>query len=840
MGLFDRLKKAMTKKIVIDSEYELRHSIYDVREYYYNAEEKTFHDLLEKNKTLKNLAYSNIGTKIEENLKQKLVKEVHDQITKPEIYNKIKQMLTDETMIRNYLSKAWTSDSEGFYIELKSENNYLHDNFFKVELVDGEQFGFVIKMIHYFKTPLHSNRDHTVNSFKQEIEKLDFSQLLKYDPSKIYAIGTSSNTIYIDQDKYDIQIDGLKIKSIDDLYEDYKMYLLRNLSDYFIIDEVIDNVTLFKNFNHEKVKETLKNRINEYIKSLNSDMWISNSWNSNDILNIKFNEEAFKQVKNIDNISISSLNGYLLGQTNHVATKVLDEINKKYNEELERIIYESSSIKQSAFVAEVDVAFQSFGGSTKDTTFEYPQEYIDALVSMNKQPKDVIQYNKFANFLGETIKEIAPSILKLDFIPVKDLIKVAKVDYTVDFIPDSNELDFEFMTSQLKFKITFMTTKFSDDTIKEAEKIVNDLYNQKIKENILNKDHIEKYIEKIKNDYDFETGNTLKNTKIFELTDPNINVVEDNDLTIDYQNDGVYYADLYLEDKYFAIADITISAINYKKIAETITAKYQEIAQLVGLSIDNIKVYSSCGLKIYADIKQNFVRDMYKNLNWTKLTADIEKQINYLIPIIKQNKESLISELLASDHLVQYRLIGVEDVNGDLSEISARVKFNLEGDLIAIPYKFEIVLLTTPSHGITYEFGNGVFTLNIPTGLLAKYQFNINNFVELKAYIIKKYNDKFKLDEDELIEQIDKQIKRNLNAKYEEFKNQLFRNQVYSEFKDEVLSRLNITNTSEYYFKRYDKKLDPNEIEFKTQITKNTINFKLNSDDIVCIFGNGE
>lgn len=155
MGLFDKLKKAMTKKIVIDSEYELRHSIYDVRDYYHNAEEETFHDLLEKNKTLKNLAYSNIGTKIEENLKQKLVKEVHDEITKPEIYNKIKQMLTDEIVIRNYMSKVWKSDSDGFYIELKSESDYLHDNLFKVKLVDDEQFGFVIKMIHYFKTPLH-------------------------------------------------------------------------------------------------------------------------------------------------------------------------------------------------------------------------------------------------------------------------------------------------------------------------------------------------------------------------------------------------------------------------------------------------------------------------------------------------------------------------------------------------------------------------------------------------------------------------------------------------------------------------------------------------------------
>lgn len=767
MGLFDKIKKAMTKKIIIDSEYELRHNIYDVREYYHNAEEETFHDLLEKNKTLKNLAYSNIGTKIEENLKQKLVKEVHDEITKPEIYNKIKQMLTDETMIRNYMSKVWKSDNDGFYIELKSESDYLHDNLFKVKLVDDEQFGFVIKMIHYFKTPLHSNRDHTVNSFKQEIEKIDFSQLLKYDPSKIYAIGTSSNTIYIDQDKYDIQIDGLKIKSIDDLYEDYKMYLLRNLSDYFIIDEVIDNVTLFKNFNHEKIKETLKNRINEYIKSLNKDMWISEGWNNSDILNIKFNEEAFKQVKNIDNISISSLNAYLLGQNRGLAKEILRWINKDYNEEIERIILESSSIKQSAFVAGVDVAFQSFGGQTM-IDYEYPQEYIDALVSANKQPKDVIQYEKFANFLGETIKEMAPSILTIDFVPIKDLIKVAKVDYTVDFIPDANELDFEFMTPQIKFKITFMTTKFNDDTIKEAKKIVNDLYDQKIEENVLDKDYIEKYIEKIKNDYDFETGNTLKNTKIFELADPDINVVEDNDLTIDYQNDGVYYADLYLEDKYFAISDVTISAINYKKIAETITAKYQEIAQLVGLAIDNIKVDSSGGLKIYADIKQNFVREMYKDLNWTKLTADIEKQMDYLIPIIKQDQTDYINEMAYNEDLIQYDLVNVEALQKNSSEILVEFEFSLKDKQIVLPYKFDIVLLTTPSHGITYELTNGKFNLNIPTGLLAKYQFNINNFVELKSYIMKKYGNLFEIKHADItINEFNESFERHLYFKVE-------------------------------------------------------------------------
>lgn len=528
-----------------------------------------------------------------------------------------------------------------------------------------------------------------------------------------------------------------------------------------------DERRLFENFDHNKIKELFKNRIKSYVESLNSSIKIwQNKW-INDELTINFNDETYKQVDNIENVSISSLNGYLLGQNKRRAKEVLNYINKNYKDEFKRIIYESSSIKQSAFVAEANVSFQSFGGQGP-LDYEYPQEYIDALVSINKQPKDVIPYNKFANFLGETIKEMAPSVLKMDFIPVKDLIKVAKVDYTVDFILDANELDFEFITPQIKFKITFMTTKFNDDTIKEAKKIVNDLYDQKIKENILDKDYIENYIEKIKNDYDFETGNTLKNTKIFELNDPDINVVEDNDLTIDYQNDGVYYADLYLEDKYFTIADVTISAINYKKIVETITAKYQEVAQLVGLAIDNIKVDSSGGLKIYADIKQNYVRGMYKDFNWTKLTADIEKQIDYLIPIIKQNQTDYIDEMAYNEDLIQYDLVNVEALQKNLSEILVEFEFSLKDKQIVLPYKFDIVLLTTPSHGITYELTNGKFNLNIPTGLLAKYQFNINNFVELKSYIMKKYGNLFEIKHADItINEFNESFERHLYFKVE-------------------------------------------------------------------------
>lgn len=159
---------------------------------------------------------------------------------------------------------------------------------------------------------------------------------------------------------------------------------------------------------------------------------------------------------------------------------------------------------------------------------------------------------------------------------------------------------------------------------------------------------------------------------------------------------------------------------------------------------------------------------MYKNLNWTKLTADIEKQINYLIPIIKQDQTDYIEKLLNDSDLIQHELVNVEALQQNLSEILVEFEFSLKDNQIVIPYEIDVILLNTPSHGITFDLSNGMFNLNIPAGLLAKYQFNINNFVELKAYIMKKYGNTFNLEHSDLmINEFNDEFERHLYYKIE-------------------------------------------------------------------------
>lgn len=191
---------------------------------------------------------------------------------------------------------------------------------------------------------------------------------------------------------------------------------------------------------------------------------------------------------------------------------------------------------------------------------------------------------------------------------------------------------------------------------------------------------------------------------------------------------------------------------------------------------------------------EKFVKDMDKNQNWAKLTADIDKQIEYLIPFVKKNHTYLISKL-KSNELVECNIKDIEKVDDNLNQVNVIYGFNLKPNKISIPYKFDILLINSLSTNISFDLANDIFILNIPSQLLDKYEFNINNLDELKAYIHKKYNNLIQLDTKQVIE--DFNIKFNEILKFTISK---LEDIGLKHFRSEILPKLTIDDPTNYYF----------------------------------------
>ena len=180
--------------------------------------------------------------------------------------------------------------------------------------------------------------------------------------------------------------------------------------------------------------------------------------------------------------------------------------------------------------------------------------------------------------------------------------------------------------------------------------------------------------------------------------------------------------------------------------------------------------------------------------NWTKLTTDIDKQIESLISFVKKNHTYLISKL-KSNEMIECNIKDVEKVDDNLNQVNVIYGFNLKPDKISIPYKFDILLINSLSTNISFDLANDIFYLNIPSQLLDKYGFNNNNFVELKTYIHKKYNNLIQLNTKQVVEEFNIKFNETLNlivAKVAE--------QGLNYFITTILPKLNSNNDDEYYF----------------------------------------
>ena len=63
-------------------------------------------------------------------------------------------------------------------------------------------------------------------------------------------------------------------------------------------------------------------------------MYVNKGWKDNHLVIEYTNENSYKAVGNVENISVSALTGYLLRQPAKVAKEIVERISKSYRDEI--------------------------------------------------------------------------------------------------------------------------------------------------------------------------------------------------------------------------------------------------------------------------------------------------------------------------------------------------------------------------------------------------------------------------------------------------------------------------------------------------------------------------
>lgn len=225
MGLFDLFTGAVT-----DSSDRLARA--EAERIGWQVDSTYLVDILDEtqHKQLKDRIYSSTIEQIEKKYQPVIIRKINEELSKSEIYNAIKNILTNEKNIRNYLSGAWNSDSDGFYIKIEyEESGGIYDDLFTVKIETEEPFGLIIKINYNFNREDFYNPKSIADVLRSEYEKVDLSTILKqdYNNSKLYHMGTVPSILYATDDLLKskrkvkkFENNGFKIESIDDLKEE--------------------------------------------------------------------------------------------------------------------------------------------------------------------------------------------------------------------------------------------------------------------------------------------------------------------------------------------------------------------------------------------------------------------------------------------------------------------------------------------------------------------------------------------------------------------------------------------------------------------------------------------
>lgn len=725
---------------------------------------------------------------INANVQKQMIADMGNVFNDSATFAPIKQWLTSEHNIREMLAHGGL-ENEGFDITLSSHYSKDSSKTFWVETSQGSTYADFNFDLYY---NLEVSDDTIIDFVSSEISKIDLTTYIdKLDKKKIYQIKNYRHKLYFDSKLLDDKKIGralriymlqhnVKQRSLHDLASDFK---LDAVQVYANSQELQGNLNVLPQFDSNRMIDFAKTRISKYIDSFNKDLYVSKGWKYNHLVIEYTDEGSYQAVDNVENISVSALTGYLLRQPAKVAKEITERISESYRDEIGRVILDAKNIQQSAFVATVKSRITPFGTSINGD-FEFPNEFVGAILAGGKQLKDVIPYEKLYDLVGENIKDLFGQYLEYGpGIGVDKLLKLLKTEITYDFEPVDAIEGGGFDNVTATMRLTFASTKFDGDSLAKMKDTINKLYKTKLPEFLRTSSFAEGILQKYVDDEDLMKGQVVKNVPLVKLEYPDFNGADGYDLSLSKAGNNGIYVDFFIDTDLFSLCDMIYDMTDYKWISETLVKEFTEKADENGLIVENFKVDLSSDLIIYGDIKAKHVRKMYQDGSFRQLTLEIDKQM----PEIKKEISALQDKLIDR----KLKIVTVEFEETDCYKVDLPFcNFNvyLYASAVKIPNEIDIVLQNTGSTDIYVELTGDNITINVPKGLLDKYNVSMNDFTDVKAYITKNYTFDFNVD-----------LARNkycniVNEKLEGFKSAVQANQREFGLKFHKLSRFGILN----------------------------------------------
>lgn len=642
-------------------------------------------------------------------------------------------------------------ENEGFDITLSSHYSKDSGKRFWVETSQGSTYADFNFDLYY---NLEVSDDTIIDLVSSEISKIDLTTYIdKLDKKKIYQIKNYRHKLYFDSKLLDDKKIGralriymlqhnVKQRSLHDLANDFK---LDAVQVYANSQELQGNLNVLPQFDSNRMIDFAKTRISKYIDSFNKDLYVSKGWKANHLIIEYTDEGSYQAVDNVENISVSALTGYLLRQPAKVAKEITERISESYRDEIERVILDAKNIQQSAFVATVKSRITPFGTSINGD-FEFPNEFVGAILASGKQLKDVIPYEKLYDLVGENIKDLFGQYLEYGpGIGVGKLLKLLKTEITYDFEPvdDIEGGGFDNVTATMR--LTFASTKFDGDSLAKMKDTINKLYKTKLPEFLRTSSFADGILQKYVDDEGLMKGQVIKNVPLVTVESPDFEGADSYDLQLSGTGGNGIYVDFFIDDDLFALCDMIYDMTDYKWISETLVKEFTEKADENGLIVENFKVDSSSDLIIYGDIKAKHVRKMYQDGSFRQLTLEIDKQMPEIVKEVETLQEKLIDCKLKTVTL-EFKDAACYNIDFPFYDFD----IYLDISPIEIATKPDTVLQNTGSTDIYTELTSDNITINIPKGLLDKFNISINDFTDVKGYINKNYTFDFNISSAEI------------------------------------------------------------------------------------------
>lgn len=701
--------------------------------------------IINDKKALKQVTDNTLKT-INADIQKRMIADMGNVFNDSATFAPIKQWLTSEHNIREMLAHGGL-ENEGFDITLSSHYSKDSGKRFWVETSQGSTYADFNFDLYY---NLEVSDDTIIDLVSNEISKIDLTTYIdKLDKKKIYQIKNYRHKLYFDSKLLDDKKIGralriymlqhnVKQRSLHDLANDFK---LDAVQVYANSQELQGNLNVLPQFDSNRMIDFAKTRISKYIDSFNKDLYVSKGWKYNHLIIEYTDEGSYQAVDNVENISVSALTGYLLRQPAKVAKEITERISESYRDEIERVILDAKNIQQSAFVATVKSRITPFGTSINGD-FEFPNEFVGAILASGKQLKDVIPYEKLYDLVGENIKDLFGQYLEYGpGIGVDKRLKLLKTEITYDFEPvdDIEGGGFDNVTATMR--LTFASTKFDSDSLAKMKDAINKLYKTKLPEFLRTSSFAEGILQKYVDDEDLMKGQVVKNVPLVKLEYPDFEGADGYDLQLSGTGGNGIYVDFFIDDDLFALCDMIYDMTDYKWISETLVKEFTEKADENGLIVENFKVDSSSDLIIYGDIKAKHVRKMYQDGSFHQLTIEIDKQMSEIKKEVYALQDKLIDRKLEVVTL---------ELKNTLCSMQKFPEYNfavyLDAPSIEISKELNVVLQNTGSTDIYVELIANNITINVPRGLLDKYNVSMNDFTDVKAFINKNYSFLFNVD----------------------------------------------------------------------------------------------